>query len=99
MKRFEYDAVLHEDAADGGAYVTFPWDLRKECGKGRVKVRTGFDGIPYEGSIVNMGLKNADGSPCYLIGVRKAIRQQLGKKDGDMIHVVIEIPDADQGAG
>ena len=91
MKHFEYDAVLHEDPDSGGAYVAFPWDLREEFGKGRVKVHASFDGIPYEGSIVNMGVKNPDGSVCYVIGVRKAIRQALGKGEGDTLHVVIEI--------
>ena len=37
-----------------------------------------------------MGLKNEDGSVCYIIGVLKAIRKQLNKRDGDMIHVIIE---------
>ena len=87
--RYEYDAVLHENPDNGGAYVVFPWDLRKELGKGRVKVHAEFDGIPYDGSIVNMGLKNPDGSVCYVIGVLKAIRATLGKCDGEMIHVVI----------
>ncbi len=91
MKRFEYDAVLRETADNGGAYVPFPWDIRQEFGKGRVRAHALFDGIPYEGSIVNMGAKNPDGSVCYIIGVLKAIRKQLGKADGDMIHVVIEI--------
>ena len=91
MKHFEYDAVLHEDPDSGGAYVAFPRDLRKEFGKGRVKVHASFDGIPYEGSIVNMGVKNPDGSVCYVIGVRKAIRQALGKGEGDTLRVVIEI--------
>ena len=90
MKRFEYDAVLHETPDSGGAYVAFPWDIRAEFGAGRVKVRATFDGIPYDGSIVNMGVKNADGSVCYVIGVLKAIRARLGKRDGDTIHVVIE---------
>ena len=90
MKRYEYDTVLHALQDNGGAYVAFPWDLRKEFGKGRVKVHALFDGIPYDGSIVNMGLKNEDGSVCYIIGVLKTIRLQLDKKDGDTVHVVIE---------
>ena len=89
-KRYEYDAVLREDPESGGAYVAFPWDLRKEFGKGRVRVRASFDGVPYEGSIVNMGVKNPDGTVCYVIGVRKAIRQALGKGEGDTIRVRIE---------
>ena len=89
-KRYEYDAVLNEMEDNGGAYVEFPWDIRKESGKGRLKVNASFDGIPYDGSIVNMGVKNDDGSICYIIGVLKSIRKRLYKKDGDTIHVVIE---------
>ena len=87
--KYEYDTFLHETKDNGGAYVVFPWDIRQEFGKGRVKVHADFDGIPYDGSIVNMGLKNDDGSICYVIGVLKAIRKEIGKSDGDMIHVVI----------
>ena len=89
-RRFEYDAVLHEVPDNGGAYVEFPWDIRTLFGKGRVKVRAAFDGEPYEGSIVNMGVKNADGAVCYVIGVLKSIRLKIGKKDGDLIHVTAE---------
>ena len=59
-------------------------------GKDRVKIHAEFDGVPYDGSIVNMGLKDARGNVCYVVGVLKSIREQLNKKDGDMLHVVIE---------
>ncbi len=88
--RYEYDAILRETPDDGGAYVAFPWDIRAEFGAGRVKVRAEFGGIPYEGSIVNMGVKNPDGSVCYVIGVRKSIRARLSVRDGDAIHVAVE---------
>ena len=74
--RYEYDGTLRELSDNGGAYVVFPRDIRQEFGKGRVKVHADFDGIPYDGSIVNMGLKNDDGSICYVIGVLKAIRKE-----------------------
>ncbi|MCI8477993.1 MAG: DUF1905 domain-containing protein [Oscillospiraceae bacterium] len=90
IKRFEYDTVLCEVPDKGGAYVIFPWNIREEFGKGRVKVHAEFDGISYDGSIVNMGLKDSNGNILYIIGVLKSIRKQLGKKDGDMLHVVIE---------
>ena len=90
MRRYEYDAVLRVNEDDGGAYVIFPWDIRREFGKGRLRVRALYDGVPYSGSVVNMGLKNADGSVCYLIGVPKAVRTALGKADGDTLRVVIE---------
>lgn len=88
-KSYEYDAVLHEMEDNGGAYVAFPWDIRREFGRGRVRVHAQFDGIPYDGSIVNMGVKNPGGSICYIIGVLKAIRTKLNKHDGDTVHVVI----------
>ena len=86
---YTFDAILHEVPENGGAYVIFPWDIRKEFGKGCVKVHATFDGIPYDGSVVNMGVKDEKGEICYVIGVLKSIRKQLGKKDGDTIHVTI----------
>ena len=54
MKTYEYDTVLHLIPEKGGAYVIFPWNIREEFGKGRVKVHATFNGTPYDGSIVNM---------------------------------------------
>lgn len=88
-KVYEFEAPLQLVPEKGGAYVVFPYDIRQEFGKGRVKVHATFDGIPYDGSIVNMGMKNEDGSTCYIIGVLKAIRQQLGKTEGDVLAVTI----------
>ena len=34
-----------------------------------------------------MGVKNADGSVCYIIGVLKAIRNKLNKHDGGTIRL------------
>ena len=79
-KRYEYDAFLHEVPGKGGAYVTFPWNIREVFGKGRVKVHAEFDGVPYDGSIVNMGVKNPDGSICYIIGMLKAHRAMSNKR-------------------
>jgi hypothetical protein len=87
--KYEFDAVLHEED-DGGAYVIFPWDVREIFGKGRLKVHAEFNGIPYDGSIVNMGLKNEQGKICWVIGVRKEIRRKLGVQDGSILHVIIQ---------
>ena len=69
--------------------MAFPFDIRAEFGKGRIKVRGTFDGEPYDGSVVNMGVKNADGSVCYIIGLRKDIRGKIGKQAGDNVWVTI----------
>lgn len=85
---FEYDAIIHENEK-GGAWIIFPWNIRKEFGKGRIRVHAVFDGIDYEGSVVNMGVRDEEGNICYIIGVLKSIRTKLNKKDGDLIHAVI----------
>ncbi len=87
---YEYDEIIHAVPDKGGAYIIFPYDVREEFHKGRVKVSATFDGEPYEGSVVNMGIKNEDGSICYIIGIRKDIRKKIGKEIGDMVHVVIK---------
>ncbi|NLZ92998.1 MAG: DUF1905 domain-containing protein [Firmicutes bacterium] len=89
-KIYEYEAVIQKVPDIDGAYVEFPYDLKTEFGKGRVKVHATFDGEPYDGSIVNMGVKNADGSVCYIIGLRKDIRAKIGKQPGDIVHVTIK---------
>ena len=89
-KVYEYETMIQSSTiGKGGAYVTFPYDVRAEFGKGRVKVDATFDGEPYKGSIVNMGVKNADGSVCYIIGILKDIRTKLGKQPGDMVKVTV----------
>lgn len=64
--------------------------MKEEFGKGRVKVHATFDGEPYDGSVVNMGLKNPDGSICYIIGIKKEIRQKIQKNDKDFVHITIQ---------
>ena len=86
-KVYEFHAIIEAVQDKGGAYVRFPYDIREEFGKGRVKAEITFDGEPYCGSIVNMGVKNEDGSVCYIIGIRKEIRNKIGKQPGDMVLV------------
>ncbi|MCL2425985.1 MAG: DUF1905 domain-containing protein [Oscillospiraceae bacterium] len=89
MKTYEFDAIIRKVPDIDGAYVEFPYDLKTEFGKGRVKVHATFDGVPYDGSIVNMGIKNTDGSICYIIGVRKDIRVKIGKQAGETLRVTV----------
>ena len=87
---YEYDAMIQSsDIGKGGAYVLFPYDIREKFGKGRVKVHATFDGEPYDGSIVNMGVKNPDGSVCYILGILKEIRTKIRKQPGDTVRVTI----------
>lgn len=88
-KVYGYESLIYGAGDTGGAYVIFPYDIRREFGRGRVKVHATFDGEPYDGSIVNMGVKNADGSICYIIGIRKDIRSRIGKQPGDRVLVTV----------
>ena len=89
QKVYEYESMICDADKKGGAYVIFPYDIREEFGRGRVKVHAVFDGEPYDGSIVNMGVKNEDGSVCYIIGLRKDIRNKIGKQPGDQVQVTV----------
>ena len=90
-KIYEYDAVIIPSLSGrGGAFVPFPFDVRAEFNKGRVKVHATFDGEPYDGSVVNMGLRNPDGSICYVIGILKENRAKIGKQPGDAVRVTVQ---------
>ena len=92
-KKYEYETTIRKVPDQDGAYVIFPYDIRKEFGKGRVKVHATFDGEPYDGSVVNMGVKNEDGSVCYILGIRKDIRAKIGKQAGDSVQVTVQLRD------
>ena len=88
-KIYEFNTIIKKTPDMDGAYIEFPYDIKSEFGKGRLKVHATFNGEPYDGTIVNMGIKNADGSVCYIIGIRKEIRTKIGKQAGDSVFVTI----------
>lgn len=83
-KTYSFEAILKKVPDIDGAYVEFPYDVREEFGKGRVKVHATFDGVPYNGSLVRMK------TPGHIIGVLKEIRKQIGKQAGDTVLVTIQ---------
>jgi hypothetical protein len=81
-----FTAVI-EKSNDGmdTAYVSIPYDVQEVYGtRGQVKVKATFDGHPYRGVLANMG------TGCHIIGLRKDIRQTIGKQVGDKVKVEIE---------
>jgi hypothetical protein len=88
-KIYEFEAVIQKVPDQDGAFIALPFDLKTEFGKGRVAVHATFDGEPYDGSAVNMGVKKTDGAVCYIIGIRKDIRAQIGKQPGDTVWVTM----------
>ena len=87
---YQFQAQIEAVPDKNGAYVRFPYDVRAEFGKGRVKVNATFDGVPYAGSLVNMGVRNGDGSICHILGIRKDIRDKIGKQPGDAVFVTLQ---------
>ena len=89
-KTYTFETIIQKVSDQDAAYIVVPIDIKKEFGKGRLAVHATFDKEKYDGSIVNMGLKNPDGSVCYIIGIRKDIRTKIGKQAGDTIKVTIQ---------
>ena len=77
----EFDAIILQNENMDAAYVEVPFDIKALFGKGRLLVHATFDGEPYDGQIVKMGM------PCFIIGLRKDIRKKIGKTFGDVVHV------------
>ena len=84
MKEYKFEAEIKKVEDKNASYIEIPFDVEKEFGAKRVKVKAKFDDVDYRGSIVKMGL------PCYMIGMTKEIRNKLGKTYGDIVSVIIE---------
>ena len=64
--------------------MLFPYDTGKEFAtKGKVPVKATFNGIPYTGSLIKYG------KPLHVLGMPKAIREDIGKGPGDTIEVLV----------
>lgn len=86
-KQQTFTAVI-QDAGGGGAFVEIPFDVEKEFGSKRPKVKAMIEGVPYRGILTRMG------TDCHILGIRKEIRQQIGKTLGDEVTITVE-PDAE----
>ncbi len=85
-KVFEFSTVIK----DGGekwptaACVYFPYDVKASFGtKGMIKVKATFDGVPYRGSLANMGSG-------HILVMTKEVRARVGKSHGETVHVTIQ---------
>lgn len=81
---YEFEAEIKKVPGINGAYIEIPFDVKETFGRGRVKVHATFDGETYDGSLVRMK------TPCHILGVRKDIREKIGKQPGDTVHVTLE---------
>lgn len=83
-KKYEFDAEILKHPMLNSGYIEFPYDVKKEFGKGRVKVKALIDGVPYLGSLVKMG------GECHWMGITQEVRKKTGKNPGDKVHIIIE---------
>lgn len=77
-----------QNPGGGGAFVEVPFDVEKEFGSKRPKVKALIEGIPYRGILTRMG------TDCHILGIRKEIREQIGKTFGDEVTITVE-PDTE----
>lgn len=83
-KELKFSATILQNGNMDAAYVEVPYDIKGLFGKGRLLLNAAFDGVPYQGQIVKMG------TPCYIIGITKQIRKQIGKSFSDVVEVVFQ---------
>ena len=81
---YEFEAEIKKVPYSNGAYIEIPFDVKETFGRGRVKVHATFDGETYDGSLVRMK------TPCHILGIRKDIREKIGKQPGDTVHVTLK---------
>ena len=77
-----------KNAGGGGAFVEVPFDVEKEFGSKRPKVKAMIEGVPYRGILTRMGTEH------HLLIILKEIREKIGKTFGDEVTVTVE-PDAE----
>ena len=85
MKKYRFKGKIIQHGKMDAGYVIFPYDVKKEFGAARVKIKASFDGVPYRGSLVPMGIK--EGYPLLIL---KEIRKTINKSFGDYVNVVLE---------
>jgi hypothetical protein len=81
----EFEVELIKDDQTSGVGFVVPFNVQEVYGtKAQVKVRGTVDGFPYRGSIAPYG-------GIHYMGVKKEIRDAIGKTHGDSVRVVMEV--------
>ena len=83
-KKQSFTAVI-QNAGGGGAFVEVPFDVEKEFGSKKPRVKAMIEGVPYRGTLVRMGTE------CHLLLILKSIREQVGRTFGDQVKVSVEL--------
>lgn len=94
-KVYAFQSVIWRNPDSKNDYIAFPYDAKKEFGKGLVKVHATYDGEPADCYIRNRGFRNQDGSIRYMMVIRKEVREKIGKLWGELVDVTVrEVADS-----
>jgi len=87
MSKYHFEAVIKKtEKWPNAGYVDIPEHIIEAIGgKGRIPIQSKIDGIPYQGSLVKMGM------PTYMLIILKGIREQLGKNHGDVVAIELGV--------
>lgn len=80
----KFNAIIKKVDGKDASYIEIPFNVEEVFGSKRVKVKATFDKVEYRGSIVKTGTE------CHIIGITKAIREEINKSFGDEIEITIE---------
>jgi len=86
-----FTAII-QNAGGGGAFVEIPFDVEKEFGSKRPKVKAMIEGVSYRGTLVRtpaLAPGASVGSEHHMLLILKGIREQIGKTFGDEIKVSV----------
>jgi hypothetical protein len=86
-KKQTFTAII-QNAGGGGAFVEMPFDVEKEFGAKKPRIRASIEGVPYRGLLTRMGGEH------HILIILKGIREQIGKTFGDEITITVE-PDTE----
>ena len=82
-EKHTFTAII-QDPGGGGAFVEVPFDVEAAFGSKRPKIKALIEGVPYRGILTRMG------TDCHILGIRKEIREQIGKTFGDEVRITVE---------
>lgn len=86
-KKQTFTATI-QNAGGGGAFVEVPFDVEKEFGSKKPKVKAMIEGVPYRGILTRMGTEY------HMLIILKEIREKIGRTFGDEVTVTVE-PDTE----
>jgi hypothetical protein len=83
-KKHTFTAAI-QNAGGGGAFVEVPFDVEKEFGEKRPKVKANIEGVMYRGILTRMG------TDFHMLIILKDIREKIGKTFGDKVKITVEL--------